>query len=125
LLFSDVFHDDGCMRLGDEDVAWRDFVEQARSVLGPLGPTLHQVTNITVDFENGGATSESYITAYHLVLAGEGGAPLFPRGDVDYGVVMGGRYLDRFEFREAKWRIARRTPSFDWRADDTAMSRWL
>jgi hypothetical protein len=120
-LFAEVFHDDGSMMLLGNSVPWRLFVEQARAVLEPLGPTLHRLTNIVIEFAGNTAYCESYITAYHLVLPGEGGAPLFPRGAEKYGVVIGGRYLDRFEHREDKWRIASRTPAFEWRAVDHSM----
>jgi hypothetical protein len=40
--------------------------------------------------------------------------PLFPTKGKQYAVLMGGRYLDRFESRKRGWRIARRVLYFDW-----------
>jgi ketosteroid isomerase-like protein len=64
----------------------------------------HNVT--TVNFAISGSTAEGeiYTIAAHTVIA----------GDRDVDVMVGGRYLDRYEKRDDTWKIIERTIVTDW-----------
>jgi hypothetical protein len=67
--------------------------------------TRHVVSNILIDLDldNGRAGSETY---WSLVLR-------VPRGGVDYDLIAGGRYLDRFERIDGVWAIRHRSSLMD------------
>jgi hypothetical protein len=66
--------------------------------------TLHTLGQILIELRGDAAAAETHVTAYHRMVADDGA------GDV----VIGGRYLDRVEKREGRWRIAHRTMLYDW-----------
>lgn len=115
-LMDHVFHPDATYKFFSIEGTWRDFVGAAKGLIDPMGPTHHQVSNITVRFDGDTAWSETYLRAYHLVPAG------YPAGtmlSIDGGgtVLVGGRYIDRFERRDGSWRIAHRHGLLDWREE--------
>jgi hypothetical protein len=67
--------------------------------------THHQLGSTYVRFEGNVAMVETYFTAHHVTVPGEDGRQM---------MVVGGRYLDRFERRSGQWRIAHRTGLRDW-----------
>jgi hypothetical protein len=71
--------------------------------------SLHQVSNILIEFRPGGAAVESYWSAYQI-------SPR-PLPDGGWGAIeattLAGRYADWFEKRNGEWRIARRLVIFD------------
>jgi hypothetical protein len=69
--------------------------------------TLHTLGQTLVDLDGDRAVAETHLTAYHRIEA-DGG---------ERDVVIGGRYLDRFERRDGEWRIAHRTMLYDWLRD--------
>lgn len=94
--------------------------------------TQHYVANVHLDLRGDVALGESYFVAYHRsrptresaeALLGEqrfaelGGDPTQL-----YEVVIGGRYLDRFERRQGEWRILRRRLVPDWTRSGVAES---
>jgi len=72
--------------------------------------TQHRLTNITVEFDGDDAARvESYVVADHLVRS---------ESDDETIHTFAGRYLDRFERRDGRWAITRRSLRRDWtRAD--------
>ena len=64
----------------------------------------HAIANVLIEFDGHAARSETSFVAY-LGREREGGELLD---------VFGGRYLDRWERREAGWRVADRTTVHDW-----------
>jgi hypothetical protein len=73
--------------------------------------TMHRITNVTfVLSEEGAADVHSYFMAYH------------EHGNVQ--VVVGGRYVDRFEKRGEEWRIAARTVMMDWNQNLKSTADW-
>jgi ketosteroid isomerase-like protein len=68
--------------------------------------TTHEVTNIMIeiDEEAGTAVGHAYWTLYQTVS----GTPRQP--------VLSGRYLDRFERRDGRWRFAERNATSLWKA---------
>ena len=68
--------------------------------------TSHEITNIMLDIDEvaGTAVGRAYWTLYQAVS----GTPRQP--------VLGGRYLDRFERRNGRWRFAERIATSLWKA---------
>lgn len=76
--------------------------------------TQHHVANELVELDGDKADVESYFTAYHR--SEKGGAVKL--------LVVGGRYIDRFELREGEWKIARRVTALDWTRVDDVEREW-
>jgi SnoaL-like domain len=76
--------------------------------------TQHVLGQSVVDLRGAVALVETHVLAYHRVDTGE----------QERDVVLGGRYLDRFERRDDDWRIARRTMLYDWTQDVGAAVDW-
>jgi ketosteroid isomerase-like protein len=68
--------------------------------------TSHEITNIMIEVDEVGGTAigRAYWTLYQAVS----GTPRQP--------VLSGRYLDRFERRDGRWRFAERTATSLWKA---------
>ncbi len=64
----------------------------------------HALSNISIELTGEGATVESY---YLGVVVRE-------EDEVTMLCQIGGRYLDRFAWRDARWAIAHRTVVYDW-----------
>jgi hypothetical protein len=62
------------------------------------------MANKLIDIEGDTAIGETYGTAYHQVTAPEGRREM----------IVGGRYLDKFERRNEEWRISERIYVMDW-----------
>ena len=67
--------------------------------------TQHSITNTLIDLRGSRAKVESYVTAYHY-LANDDAA--------DSEMTYIGRYLDRFEKRNTRWKIMHRQVVMDW-----------
>lgn len=83
--------------------AW-EFAEYLIPAISKMEMTLHTVSNINIELDGDKAKVEAYCVAYHR-LGGEDGKT---------EMVVGGRYLDRFEKRDGEWRIAYRLYCMDW-----------
>ncbi|MEE2662979.1 MAG: nuclear transport factor 2 family protein [Myxococcota bacterium] len=86
---------------GDADgfVAW---VKGA--VMDTFGCTMHKLGNSLIEVEGDRAFGETYAVAHHIQDQ--------PASPTD--LVMGVRYLDRFERRGGHWKVAHRVMSFEW-----------
>lgn len=98
---ADAYDDHGTYK-GDVE-GFLDFVE--RDVHARFRTTMHKLGQALIEVDGDSATSESYAICHHVVE--EDG-----RDTTD--MVMGIRYLDRFEKREDEWRIARRELLWEW-----------
>jgi SnoaL-like domain len=89
--------------------------------------TMHHITHSQVAFESDvEAVAESYFIAWHMVVGGYTevaaffGAPYASQMDRlgtlggGHDFVTAGRYLDRFEKRDATWRILERSVTVEW-----------
>ena len=65
--------------------------------------TMHTIANCWIQLDRDVAVAETYVNAWHLMKEPENAE-----------VVVGGRYLDRFEKRNGEWRIAERNVIIDW-----------
>ena len=104
-----AFHDDALdNHLGVEEAAIERFPISIRAAQRTLKWTSHNVCNQLIQVDGNVAHSEAYLIAYHR-LEHEGR---------DFDWILGARYVDRFEHRNASWRIAHRTVVFDWQRFD-------
>jgi hypothetical protein len=79
------------------------FIAQAVPRLRAGGRGVHQISNILIELHGDAAAVESSF----LALQTNAAAPTLE-------TFLCGRYLDRFERRDAQWRIAQRTVVYDW-----------
>ena len=91
------------------------FVDVAIGFQSRMRDTQHLVGNVTVMIDGDRAASESYVHAQHVI---EEAAELKQ-------LVVGGRYLDRFECRDGEWRISYRTEVIDWGRMVPIVERWF
>jgi hypothetical protein len=82
----------------------RGFIDNALKTLRISEPGIHQVHNILIDFQPGGALVESYFSAWNMLPAPNGLRNAHQKG----------RYVDWFEKRNGEWRIKDRTVVFDY-----------
>ena len=93
--------DDHVMFVGTAE----EFIPFALRSPETMDQTAHLIGNILIEMDgNAAANTETYLQAFHR-LKGDSA----PRD-----VIVGGRYVDRFEKREDEWRIASRVVIIDW-----------
>jgi len=89
----------------DEFIAW------VGRLLARFESTMHFVGNMLIEIEGDAAVAETYAIAFHR--SAEQKASL--------NLIIGVRYVDRFERRDGAWKIARRVCVTEWsRVDDAA-----
>ncbi len=84
----------------------------------PIRTMWHFVSNTVIDLDlsAGTAFAESYCLVEMDGDLGEG----------DVTMIVGSRYLDRFAWRDGRWRISARTLVFDWsRVDPATVPYWV
>lgn len=79
-----------------------------------IANTQHALAQSLIELDGVVALAETHVTSYHRVNT----------GDTERDLVIGGRYLDRFERRNSEWRIAQRTMLYDWFQDFGASADW-
>ncbi|WP_417207927.1 nuclear transport factor 2 family protein [Antarctobacter sp.] len=105
-LFEAAFHDDAY----DDHGNFRGDKAQTVATLRRSGQnpevkaSMHHIGNILIDLEGNFANVESYFVAYQRREV----------GDRTYTRSRAGRYLDRFEKRDGRWRVLRRRVVDDW-----------
>jgi hypothetical protein len=115
-LFSEVFHEDATCHLSIMGGKWQDWLMQAKTLLdSSAGATHHQVGNILIRIDGNVGHAETYVTAYHRVRADAPPGGLLGGTGEEYDVIVGSRYIDRFERRAGKWLIAARRAASEWR----------
>lgn len=85
-----------------------EFFDVAMKFQGAMRDTQHLVGNVHAHLEGSHAVAESYVHACHVIA----------QGDDLVQLLVGARYLDRFDRRDRVWKIAFRTEVMDW-------GRWL
>ncbi len=110
-LFADDAHIDyGNIYQGDAG----GFVDVAIDFQGSMRDTQHCVSNILIEVDGGRASAESYVYAHHVLQ----------QGDELMELVIGARYLDRFERIDGNWLISQRTEVLDWARMLPIPERW-
>jgi ketosteroid isomerase-like protein len=109
-LLRSVYHPDAIDDHGVFKGKASDFVDFAMAALEPIKLTSHSVSNVLIEVEGDTAYSEAYVTAFHRI----------EKEGKDYDVILGGRYIDRFERRNGVWKIAQRRLVFEWTRNDVS-----
>ncbi len=113
-LLERVFHDDATVEYGVYDGPASGFVEHMFSLLEGLERTYHCIGNELVAVDGDSAVGEIYVFAY---LGERSEAGLTDR-------ILVGRYLDRYERRDGRWRIAHRKLVVDWNHSQPGSAEW-
>jgi hypothetical protein len=103
-LLLSVFCEDGWCEYGFSNCSPREFVDYAINALQGHEANQHMIGNVLIDVAGDEAFGEVYFNAYHKVR-------------VDAGfedIIIAGRYLDRYEKRDGKWKMAYRSERVDW-----------
>lgn len=126
-LLRSVFHPDSTHHHDVYRGPSSEFCGYAMVLLRSLERTQHHLGNVLVEFDGDVALSEAYFLAYHRIARGVAGTGLFARHDAaeDEDVIVGGRYIDRFERRDGVWRIAHRTGVHEWERWGVADERYF
>ncbi len=99
LYHDDAVDDHGAMFRGsaDEYVAWLP------QVMAQFEATVHSLGNALFVVDGDHAQGELYSVAYHRTHPPQARE-----------IVIGGRYLDRYQRRDGRWRFLRRALALDW-----------
>lgn len=81
-----------------------DFIDWLPGMLDTMEATVHSVSNHLIRVNGDTAVGEVYCHAYHRYLGETGMEEL----------LIGGRYLDRYEQRQGEWRFSHRKIVADW-----------
>lgn len=100
-----AYWEDATDRHGPYQGTAAGFIEWALKTLKNTERSIHQITNVLIDFRPGGAAVESQFTAWQRAPGATGAMQQF---------FLMGRYADYFEKRGSEWRIANRTVIYDW-----------
>jgi hypothetical protein len=116
-LVYEVFHRDATSRFLASVRTVDEFVASGKNMLGPLTATLHQTGNMLIEVQGDTAWCETYVTAFHAVPTSAPPGTFWGGRDEPYEGVAGGRYVDRLERRDGRWKIAERQTLVEWRHD--------
>ena len=99
LYHDDAIDDHGDMFKGgpDEYVAWLP------KIMAMWDATVHSISNAVYAVDGDKANGELYVVAYHRTHAPDAKE-----------IVVGGRYLDRYEKRGGVWKFCHRSLAMDW-----------
>jgi len=81
-----------------------EFFDGLPALVAKASVMQHNVSNHSIRVDGDYAEGECYVVAYHLWEDPQG----------DYEVVLGGRYLDKYERREGAWKFRHRRVVGDW-----------
>ncbi|MBP8234843.1 MAG: nuclear transport factor 2 family protein [Rhizorhabdus sp.] len=81
-----------------------DFIDKLPEIQAPMEILHHNVTTINLAIDGDRAEGEVYLIALHRVKSPDG----------PFDVLVGGRYFDRYERRDGRWKFAHRAIVADW-----------
>ena len=99
-LMASCYHADGFDDHNSFRGSGREFARWVVEVLPHFETTMHFIGSPLIRVDGDTAHVDTYCVAHHL------------RADSD--MILGLRYVDRFERRDGRWLIARRVCAFDW-----------
>jgi len=108
-LVRSCYHPDAYDDHGSFSGTVEEFITAAKEFLARWTATQHFMGNMLIEIDGDRARAETYAVAYHRRENTDGD------GKDD---VMGIRYVDRFEKRDADWLIAHRVVATEWRRVD-------
>jgi hypothetical protein len=100
LYHEDAFDDHGAFFKGRA----MDFIDHLPAIQEPMAILHHNVTTVNIAIDGDYAEGEIYVLAFHQVRADDGLMDL----------LIGGRYLDRYERRQGLWKFSHRAVLADW-----------
>jgi len=101
----ELYHDDAVDAHGDISTGSVDeFLATLEASRPHIRSMQHNITTVNFVIDGMRAEGEIYTIATHT----------FGAGDHDVDVIIGGRYLDRYEKRDDVWKIVERTIVTDW-----------
>ena len=104
-LHRSVFHDDATTDYGPFKGDPDAFVAFAQGALADQRANHHLIGQVSIDFDGETAFGEVYFQAFHRIV---------DRAGAEQDMWVSGRYVDRYERREGKWKIAHRSELVDW-----------
>ncbi|MBI2867730.1 MAG: nuclear transport factor 2 family protein [Chloroflexi bacterium] len=113
-LLRSVYHPDATDERHLSPETAPEFCARAMATVRTMKLTEHSISNVLIELKGDVAYSEAYCHAYHRI----------ERDGKDYDVVVGLRYLDRFERRNGMWKIAKRRVAYDWNRSDPSTEQW-
>jgi hypothetical protein len=99
LYHDDAIDDHGDMFKGGPD----DYVAWLPTIMQMWDATVHALSNMLFKIHGDKAEGELYVVAYHRT-----------RPPDAKEIVVGGRYLDKYEKRNGTWKFFRRSLAMDW-----------
>lgn len=115
VLHRSVFHDDATTDYGAYIGGPDGFVAFAQGILNEHLANHHMIGQAKIDVEGDVAFGEVYFQAHHRILDEGEEKDLF----------VSGRYVDRYERRAGKWKIAHRSERIDWVRSEPRADGWL
>jgi hypothetical protein len=99
LYHDDAIDDHGDMFKGGPD----DYVAWLPTIMAMWDATVHSISNALYQVQGDKAEGELYVVAYHRT-----------HGPDAKEIIVGGRYLDKYEKRDGVWKFFRRSLAMDW-----------
>ncbi|MFD0847277.1 nuclear transport factor 2 family protein [Sphingosinicella xenopeptidilytica] len=115
-IMKSIYHPDAQEEHGIFSGNGHDFCDFVVSFVATVDSVTHYITNAIIEVDGNIAHSESSFFVATIGISDENGEKI--------DLLMGGRYFDRFERREADWKIAHRQVSFDWYTRAPKSSSW-
>ncbi|MEU4311434.1 nuclear transport factor 2 family protein [Nocardia sp. NPDC024068] len=113
-LVKDAFWPDATVDFGIFDGTFDQYLNWVIPGSPAIVVTQHLLGQTSIDLRDAVALSETQVIAYHRL----------DTGAEHRDSVLGGRYLDRFEWRDGRWRIGKRIMLYDWAQDQGVSVDW-
>ncbi|MGW5384286.1 nuclear transport factor 2 family protein [Nocardia sp. NPDC003963] len=113
-LLKDAFWPDATVDFGIFDGTFDQYLNWVVPGAPAVVATQHLLGQTSIDLRDTVALAETQVIAYHRL----------DTGPEHRDSVLGGRYLDRFERRDDRWRIGKRIMLYDWVQDQGVSVDW-
>lgn len=80
------------------------FIDRLPEIQAPMEILHHNVTTVNIKLDGHYAEGEVYVLAFHKVKT----------EDAPFDLLIGGRYLDKYEKRDGVWKFSHRAVVADW-----------
>ncbi len=111
-----AFHDDADVDCGMYRGNADGYTDFAQGVLKEFESSQHLIGQAHIDVNGNEASGEVYFIAFHRVIEADNN---------EKDLIIGGRYIDRYEKRDGKWRISKRRELVDWARTDPAADSFI
>lgn len=129
-----IYHEDAIEDRGEDLFIGlaHEWIGWTLKVLPVFAVTQHGIMNSLIEVDGEVAHGETYFQAYHRfgAAAREAAALVASNEDISWPegeteMILGGRYLDRFERRNGVWKIAYRKMVCDWCRTQPVAEGWF